>query len=234
MTATLVLVHGGFHGAWCWERVTELLGQSGVPFVAVDLPSSGAHAVPPGDLHTDARAVTDVVEAIDGEIVLVGHSYGGAVITEAGLHPKVRHLVYITAMQLDEGASCITATPGVDAPVTEIAAALQPGEDPTMVVLDPAIAGPAFYSDCDDATLEWAVSRLVPQPMETMTQCPERIAWRHCESTYVVCAADRVVHPIVQRALAGRATHCLEWGTGHFPLLSRPDLVAELLSRIAA
>jgi pimeloyl-ACP methyl ester carboxylesterase len=233
VTATLVLVHGGFHGAWCWERVGFQLERCGVPFVAVELPSSGAHAVPPGDLHTDAQAVTEAVETVEGPVVLVGHSYGGAVITEAGTHEKVRHLVYIAAMQLDEGASCITAAPGVDAPVTDLADALRPGPDPTTVTLDPAVAGPAFYFDCDADTAEWALSKLVPQPLETMTQSPDRIAWRQRESTYAVCTGDRVVHPMVQRALAARAPHVVEWDTGHFPLLSRPDLVTELLTAVA-
>src|ERR1700724_2435336 len=94
MTATVVLIHGAFHGAWCFDRVMPLLSQANVGAVAVDLPGHGHDIGPFTDLHGDASRVCDVLDRIDGEVVLLGHSYGGAVITEAGVHPAVRHLVY--------------------------------------------------------------------------------------------------------------------------------------------
>ncbi len=102
--ATVVLVHGAFHGAWCWDRVVPLLEAQGVPVVAFDLPGHGADPRPPGDLHEHGDALRAVLEGIDGPIVVVGHSYGGAVISDgaAGVDGVV-HLVYLAAIVADAG-----------------------------------------------------------------------------------------------------------------------------------
>ena len=99
---TVVLVHGAWHGAWCWSALQAELDQRGIASIAVDLPGHGASTAPLGDLHGDAAAVAAVVDRIDGDVVLVGHSYGGGVISVAGaLSPRVRHLVYLAAYVLD-------------------------------------------------------------------------------------------------------------------------------------
>ena len=82
-SAIVVLIHGAWHGAWCWDRVVPQLETAGVPTVAVDLPGHGASTEPLGDLYTHAAFVRDLLDGIDGPIVLCGHSYGGAVISEA-------------------------------------------------------------------------------------------------------------------------------------------------------
>ena len=109
MKTTVVLVHGAWHGAWCFDRVIPLLEEAGVPALAVDLPGHGGDEGPFTDLHGDAAYVWATLDGIDGEVVLLGHSYSGAVITEAGVHPSVRHPVYLCAMALDLGESCQTA-----------------------------------------------------------------------------------------------------------------------------
>src|SRR5258708_3580260 len=109
MTATVVLVHGAWHGAWCFERVMPLLADAEVPAIAVDLPGHGADEGPFTDLHGDAARVLAVLNEIEGGVVLLGHSYGGAVITEAGVHPAVTHLVYLCALLPADGASCTAA-----------------------------------------------------------------------------------------------------------------------------
>ena len=90
---TFVLVHGAWHGAWCWDHVSPLLSAAGFEVVCLDLPGRGQNTEPLADLHGDADAVTSVLDAVAGPVVLVGHSYGGAVITEAGDHDKVVGLV---------------------------------------------------------------------------------------------------------------------------------------------
>ena len=98
MTATVVLVHGAWHGAWCWDLVVEQLLQQDVPVVAIDLPGHGASTEPLTDLHGHGDAVRAALDAIDGPVVLVGHSYGGAVITNAAAgNTNVKALVYIDA-----------------------------------------------------------------------------------------------------------------------------------------
>jgi pimeloyl-ACP methyl ester carboxylesterase len=90
-----------------------------------------------------------------------------------------------------------------------------------------------FYNDCPDEVADWAVERLGPQRIETLSQAPRAVAWRQRPSTYAVCTADNIVHPGLQRTLARRADNVVEWPTGHSPFLSRPDLVAELLAQVA-
>ena len=89
--------------------VTPLLRDVSVPTVSVDLPGHGADRRSPADLHGDAQRVRGVLDELDGPVVLLGHSYGGAVITEAGVHPAVRHLVYIAALALDADETCHSA-----------------------------------------------------------------------------------------------------------------------------
>jgi pimeloyl-ACP methyl ester carboxylesterase len=231
--ASVVLVHGAWHGAWCWERVVEGLADAGVAATAVDLPGHGADPGPFGDLHTDASRVRAVLDGIEGPAVLVGHSYGGAVITEAGDHPAVVQLVYLAALPLDAGETCGAAAPSEAANIDHtgrpsIGAGFVPGPDET-VTLDRSIAAAAFYNDCDEATVSWALARLGPQPLATMQQEPTAIAWRVRPSTYVVCTDDMAIHPDLQRLLARRCTATVEWETSHSPFLSRPDLVTDLL-----
>jgi len=110
--ATVVLVHGAWHGAWCWERVVARLTAAGVPTIAIDLPGHGADDGPLGDLHVDAARVRQALGTAAGPVVLVGHSYGGAVITEAGDYPAVSELVYLAALTLDTGETCGSAAAG--------------------------------------------------------------------------------------------------------------------------
>src|SRR5579859_7766291 len=155
MTATVVLV-----------RVMPLLSHANVGAVAVDLPGHGDDTGPFTDLHGDASRVCDVLDGIDGEVVLLGHSYGGAVITEAGVHRSVRHLVYLCALALDDGESC--AAVAVDETATlshagrpSLAAGWVRHPDGTTTVT-PEVAATCLYSDCDGDTVAWAVARLGP------------------------------------------------------------------------
>jgi pimeloyl-ACP methyl ester carboxylesterase len=233
-----VLVHGAWHGAWCFERVVPLLEEAGIHAMAVDLPGHGGDPGPLGDLHDDADRVRAALDTLDEDCVLLGHSYGGAVITEAGTHPSVRHLVYLCAFALDTGESCMSAAADQSAQLDlswdgpNLAEAFVPGADETISLTD-AGAAAFLYNDCDDATTEEAVARLGPHPAATLAQEPAAVAWRERPSTYVVCTGDLGVHPELQRAMASRCTRTVEWGTSHSPFLSQPGLVADLLVQIA-
>jgi pimeloyl-ACP methyl ester carboxylesterase len=238
-TGVVVLVHGAWHGAWCWEQIVDRLSAGGIPSVAVELPGHGADPGPLTDLRGDARRVGDVLDSMNAPIVLVGHSYGGAVITQAGDHPAVAHLVYLCALALDADETC------ADAAATEAAAAgichqgrpdLSSGFIPDnqgVITLDPSAAKACLYNDCDPETVEWALARLGPQPLVTLQQKPASVAWRAKPSTYVVCANDLAIHPDLQRILAKRCTHSTEWDSDHSPFLSQPDRLAELLRDLA-
>jgi pimeloyl-ACP methyl ester carboxylesterase len=241
VTASVVLVHGAWHGAWCFDPVMDRLRDAGIDAYAVDLPGHGADAGPLGDLHTDAARVRETLDDIGGECVLLGHSYGGAVVTEAGVHPSVRHIVYLCAFALDAGESCIGAaaaaaeSTGFDLGARSgphLAAAIVAEPDGTAIV-SPDLAAACLFNDCDTETADWAVARLGPQPLVTMTDSPNEVAWRSRPSTYVVCTDDLAIPPEIQRVLARRCTSVVEWPTSHSPFLSAPDLVADLLSELA-
>jgi len=243
MTATTVLVPGAWHGAWCWDRVIDGLTAKGLPALAVDLPGHGLDPGPLSDLHGDAarvREVLDRLEAAGDDVVLVGHSYGGAVITEAGVHPVVQHLVYLCALALADDESCATIAAGDPAALSisqegrpNLSEALVIDEDGVATLTRPDLAGRCLYNECDPETATWALSRLGPQPMVTLQQVPDAVAWRATPSTYVVCANDFAVHPELQRIMATRCSRSVEWESDHSPFLSHPDLVTNLLADIA-
>ena len=97
----------------------------------------------------------------------------------------------------------------------------------------PTGAAECFYNDCDAATVEWAVARLGQHPALNLAQAPEAVAWHDTPSTYVLCEQDMGVHPDLQAIMAARCTNTVRWPTSHSPFLSRPDLVAELLTDLA-
>ncbi len=237
---TIVLVHGAWHGAWCWDLVRDRLESAGLDVVAVDLPGHGASREPLADLHGDAAAVTSVLDTLDGPAVLVGHSYGGAVVTEAGAHDHVAHVVYIAAFNLALG-ECVGRAAADEATAARLDHSGRPdlgtvltrngsGESTTVIA---ELAAPLFYNDCTAETASWAIAQLGPQRMANFSDRPSAIAWQHRPSTYVICGDDNTVHPGLQRILARRATTAIEWPTGHSPFLSQPQLVSELLHDIA-
>ena len=214
------LVHGLWHGAWCWDEVRTALAERGIDSVAVELPHT--------DLPADVRATREALDAFDRPAVLVGHSYGGAVITEAGEHPLVRELLYIAAFQLDDGESVSRTRPGRDLPETRLAEAMRVvGSE---VHLDPELGARLVYSDASPEIASAAMARVRPVDRLLFRGVPESIAWRSRPSTYVVCTEDEVVHPELQRAMAARANRTVEWLCGHSPLATRPDVVAALIA----
>ncbi len=179
MAAGVVLVHGAWHGAWCFEPVLELLAAAGIDAVAVDLPGHGDDPGPLGDLHTDAARVEEALDRLDGDCVLLGHSYGGAVITEAGVHPSVRHLVYLAAFALDAGESVMAAAVAESDALDlsyegpSLADAFVAHDDGT-ITLEPTGAAACLYHDCDAATTGWALARLGAQPTVTFGDVTDR------------------------------------------------------------
>lgn len=233
----VVLVHGAWHGAWCWAPLQAELDRRGVASLAVDLPGHGSTGTAFTDLHGDARAVLDVIEsqAALGRTspVLVGHSYGGAVITEvAARHSDVAHLVYLAAFVLTTGESVMGALTAMPRRDVGLSAAMRPSDDGTSY-LDPQAAIPALYGSCEPAVAAAAVARLSPQPMATMVQPVTGSPLDRVPSTYVVCTRDDAVHPDHQRLMAERCRTVVTFDTDHSPFASMTSETADLLERIA-
>ena len=221
---TVVLVHGAFHGAWCWEPVRNQLDERGVPNLAPDLPFTG--------LDDDADTVRAVLDAVDGPVVLCGHSYGGMVISRAASgRDDVDRLVYLCAVQVaDDAEMAATMRP------TSLIEHLVHGEDGSLAV-DLEHAAADFYHDCDPAVAAASVAQLRPMPTGVGQDSDRDVpppAWMQMPSTYVVCTDDRTVHPDTQRQMAEHADDVVVWDTSHSPMLSRPELVADLLAKLAA
>ena len=230
----VVLVHGAWHGAWCWAGFQAELDRRGVPSLAVDLPGHGASTEPLGDLHGDAAAVGRVLDAAarrrpdvtDDGVVLVGHSYGGAVITQAALdRDDIAQLVYVAAFALDGGESVMGALSTFDRRDVALAGAMVPNEDGTITTIDPNGAVASFYADSPPDIAAAAIPRLGPQPMATMTQPTTASPLGSIPSTYVRCARDAAVHPDHQAVMADRCDVAVTIDTDHSPFISA---VAEL------
>lgn len=230
----MVLVHGAWHGAWCWATLQAELDRRGVASLAVDLPGHGVSTHGPTGLHGHGAhlgAVLDrLAERDTGPVVLVGHSYGGAVISQAaaGRH-DVGHLLYIAAFALEAGESVVGALGAMPRHDVGLSAAMVPTPDGTATVLDHASAPGALYGDCTAEMIAAALPRLCPQTMSTMTEQIDGNPRSTIESTYVVCSRDRAVHPEHQALMAARCTHRLDLDSDHSPFLGAVHDIAGIV-----
>lgn len=218
MLKRVVLVHGAWHGSWIWEPVLPLLRAQGLDPITINLPSSHTG----GDLYADADAVRDLA-AGDQETVLVGHSYGGVVITEAAsAAPLVRHLVYICAALLDAGESITGASGGTPDRSKD-------GANPrTTQAPDPERT---LYADLPPELAAEYSARLTDQTMSSFDQSVSSASWMHMPSTYLICRQDNILPLAVQRMMAKRATYSREIDSGHTPTATAPQVVADVIAQ---
>ena len=218
---TVVLVHGAWHGAWSWSALSAELAERSIDHLTLDLPSVGdANA----DLSADVAALVAAVSGVEGRLVLVGHSYGGVVITQAaaGLD-AVERLVYVTAFMPDVGESLLDQ---VDyGPLEWIVPA---GEG--LLAVEQGGEMDLFYADVEPSVAADAVSRLQPQAASSFSQPVTTASWRDIPATYVVCTGDRCIPPDAQRRWAERAQEVVEIEASHSPFLSQPSDLADVLA----
>jgi pimeloyl-ACP methyl ester carboxylesterase len=219
----VVLVHGGFADGSGWQGVYTALKRDGY---SVSVPQH-----PTISLADDVAVVRRAIDALEGPVVLVGHSYGGAVITEAGTHPNVAALVYIAAFAPDAGESVQTliANPAPGAPVPPI---LPPQDG--FLFLDAAKFPAAFAADVDRETAEFMGDAQVPWGIEALTGTITTPAWRSKRSWYLVATEDKMIPPDAQRAMATRAGATIVEAAGsHAIYVAKPQPVASLIVQAA-
>ncbi|MDR7300351.1 alpha/beta hydrolase [Haloactinomyces albus] len=210
----VVLVHGLWHDPQHFDLVVRELHAHGVEVAVPEL-----HR---GSLQADTEVVQAAVDEMAQPPLVLGHSYGGSVIT--GL-TGVDRFVYLAAFVLagsEHVAGLRATTRTLDSTVTR--------REDGATRLDPTKAADALYNDCSADLAAWAIARLRPQRPEVTKGVPRRHAWRETPATYVVCTEDRAIDPDRQREMAERCGEVRTWPTGHSPFLSRPDLVVELIT----
>ncbi|MET8870787.1 alpha/beta hydrolase [Nocardia sp. NPDC004604] len=220
---TVVLVHGGFVDGSGWRGVYDELTRDGYRVRVVQNATKS--------LGDDAATVKTVLDDLDGPAVLVGHSYGGAVITEAGLHEAVTALVYITAFAPDKGESVnsLIATFPQDGPQPPI---LPPREG--YLFLDRAKFHDSFAGDLSDADAAFLADSQVPWGVDALGTTITEAAWRVKPSWYLQVTEDRMIPPAAQRSMAERMGATVRETPGsHAVYVSRPATVAEIIRAAA-
>jgi pimeloyl-ACP methyl ester carboxylesterase len=222
-STNVVLVHGGFVDGSGWEAVYRVLRREGHTVSVVQNPTIS--------LSDDVRVTKAVIAAQTGPVVLVGHSYGGVVITEAGNDPKVVGLVYIAAFAPDKGesVSSLIKDPSPGAPVPPI---LPPQDG--YLFLDKAKFPASFAADVDAEKAEFMADSQVPWGVEALSGTISQPAWKAKPSWYLVATDDRMIPPPAQRFMAERAgATIIEVSGSHAVYVSQPDTVAGLIARAA-
>ncbi|MET0314279.1 MAG: alpha/beta hydrolase [Hansschlegelia sp.] len=216
---SIVLVHGAFVDASGWRAVYDQLSQDGYEVLVVQNPTI--------TLQDDVAVTRRAIAKAKHPVVLVGHSYGGAVITEAGDDPKVRSLVYVAAFAPDVGESVATLAkkpvPG------EPQAPLLPAEDGFLIV-DPAKFPTAFAADVDAGVTAFMANSQVPWGLGAVGGTITTAAWKSKPSHYLLTTEDHMVPPTAQRAMARLAGATIkEVKSSHAVMLSHPDVVAAFI-----
>ena len=221
--ASVVLVHGGFVDGSGWEEVYKALKKGGYDVSIVQNPTRS--------LDADVAATKQIVAAQSGPVVLVGHSYGGVVITEAGNDPKVAALVYIAAFAPDRGESVasLIKDPPPGAPVPPI----MPPQD-GFLFLDKAKFADSFAADVPRDRAEFMANSQVPWGLDALNGAVTTPAWKSKPSWYLVATEDRMIPPPAQRAMAKRAGATIVEASGsHAIYVSKPKDVAALIETAA-
>jgi pimeloyl-ACP methyl ester carboxylesterase len=217
--SVFALVHGAWHGGWCWERLAPELERAGHDVVAPDLPC----ADPSAGLHAYVQTVARAIDGAGDDVVLVGHSLAGLVIPLVAAARPVARLVLLAALLPEPGRSLadqLRADKGI------LLAAPDRRDRWTE-----AAATAAFYTECEPDTARQAFARLRPQAAAPQVEPSPLTAWPDVEAEYVVCTRDRMVSPEYgRRAAAERGIPVRELASDHSPMLSHPQALAAVLT----
>lgn len=235
-----VLVHGAWHGGWAWEKIVPLLQEAGHKVETPDLPGAGGDETPPGEvtLAGYAERVVGVLDSLEGPAILVGHSMGGAAISEATERrpEKVEALVYVCAFLLPDGVSLFEVAQQDTEALT-----MQNSEvdgERGVVTLPAAASREIFYGETSQEDADWALARLREQPLAPFGT-PVHVTegnFGRVPRVYVTCLRDKSITPQAQKEMYTQ-TPCREvvsMQTDHSPFLSRPEELARHLLSVAS
>jgi pimeloyl-ACP methyl ester carboxylesterase len=228
-TATIVLVHGAFADASSWAAVYDELKSDGLPILAPAVPLRG--------VASDAASLTSVLDRTEGDLLLVGHSYGGAVITVAGDHQRVKALVYIAGYAPDEGETLAQLQGRFpDSPLAAALVFTPLADGGTDVSVDPARFPEIFAADVPREQTEFLAIAQRPVSASVFDEAIPTAAWRSKPSYGLIPTADNTINPQVHRFGYERAemTTVEVDGASHAVALSQPRTVADLVRRAVA
>lgn len=220
-----ICVHGVGHGGWCWDRTAQDLRALGHTVATPDLPLTS--------LEDDAQTIVDALDDFEGPKVLIGHSYGGLVISKAAdQRTDIERLFFVAAIMIEPDENFMD----VSAPYpTKLNEALALHDDGTFTVVSEK-AREIFYHKCPDDVATAGIARLRATSFGCLTVAAGVAAWRDIASTYIICRDDHAVSPQVQEIMARRAQHVVELDTDHSPFLSKPkeflDIVTHALANV--
>jgi len=218
----VVLVHGAFADGSGWEAVAKILEKDGYT-VSVAQPPETSYA-------DDVKYAKAAVDAMDGPVVLVGHSYGGSIITEAGNDPKVSALVYIAAFALDAGESCAS----IEQALPQASKAFKPDGNGNWWIEQEHFAAD-FAADVPPSVSHFMAVSQVPISTDAFTHQVTSPAWKTKPTWYMVATADRSINPDQERMMAKRAhAKTVEVNSSHVAYLSHPRETAKLIEEAAA
>jgi pimeloyl-ACP methyl ester carboxylesterase len=233
------LVHGAWHGAWCWERTAALLREAGHGVTAIDLPSHGDDPTPASGVTLDhyVQRIGEALATIGEKPIVVGHSMGGIAITAAAeAHAdRIAKLVYLTAFLPRDGESLL-ALEGRN-PRPTVPPALVIDESNGTTLLDDARIVDLFFHDCSTEDQAWATSRLTPQSLAPMTTELSLTSERFgsIPRAYIECTDDRAISIELQRDMytTSGVDTVVSLDASHSPFLSMPDQLATALAGLA-
>ncbi len=236
---TIVLVHGAWHGAWCWKKVTPLLEAAGHKVIVPDLPGSGADPTPAAEVSLEAYAnsLAQLLDQQDEKVVMVGHSMGGMAISAAAeLRPdKIGALVYLSGFLPQSGQSLLSLEESN--PHSSVPPALIPAADGVTGTLKAELVKELFYHDCSDEDLQYSLAHHHAQALAPLAT-PLTLTDENFGSVpryYIELLSDRAIHIDMQRQLiAGspcKAVYSID--SSHSPFFSKPDEVAETLLKVS-
>jgi pimeloyl-ACP methyl ester carboxylesterase len=217
----VLLVHGAFADGSGWLEVAKLLEKDGYTVSVLQEPETS--------YAEDQKYAKAALDAMDGPVVIVGHSYGGSVITEAGNHPKVVALVYIAAFALDEGESCAS----IEQAVPQASKAFKPDGDGNWWIVQENFAAD-FCADIPPALAHFMAISQVPISTDAFTHKVTKPAWKTKPTWYMVASSDRSINPIQERMMAKRAhAKMVEINSSHVAYVSHPKETVKLIEEAA-